>query len=52
MKEKGVLMALKGESGPHGELAKKAFFEVMNPKIVADSLPDARDPKGAHLVPK
>jgi HEAT repeat protein len=50
MKEKGVLMALKGETGPHAELARKAFFEVMNPKIVTDSLPDARDPKGAHLV--
>jgi len=51
MKEKGVLMALKSETGPHAELARKAFFEVMNPKIVADSLPDAREPKGAHLVP-
>ncbi len=50
MKEKGVLMALKGESGAHGPLAAKAFFEVMNPKIVSDSLPDARDPKGAHVV--
>ncbi|HQY63170.1 MAG TPA: HEAT repeat domain-containing protein [Polyangiaceae bacterium] len=51
MKEKGVLMALKGESGPHAPLAAKAFFEVMNPKIVSESLPDARTPHGAHVVP-
>lgn len=51
MKEKGVLMALKGETGPHAELARKAFFEVMNPKIVTDALPDARKPAGGHLVP-
>ena len=35
MREKGVLMALRGEQGETGELAKKAFFELMNPKAVA-----------------
>lgn len=32
MKEKGILMALRSEQGVTGELAKKAFFELMNPK--------------------
>ncbi len=41
MKEKGVLMALRGEKGPVGALAKDAFFEVMNPKLTAETLPDA-----------
>lgn len=34
MKEKGVLMALRGEQGDTGEMAKKAFHELMNPKAV------------------
>ena len=34
MKEKGVLMALRHEQGDTGELAKKAFHEMMNPKAV------------------
>ena len=33
MKEKGVLMALRHEKGDTGELAKKAFHELMNPKV-------------------
>jgi HEAT repeat protein len=41
MKEKGVLMALKSEPAPLGEMARRAFFEVMNPKIVVDTLPEA-----------
>lgn len=41
MKEKGVLMALRSEEGPWKEPARQAFFEVMNPKIFSDSLPDA-----------
>jgi len=41
MKEKGVLMALRNEPAPLGELARVAFFEVMNPKVVTDKLPDA-----------
>ncbi len=34
MKEKGVLMALRHEKGETGELAKKAFHELMNPKAI------------------
>jgi HEAT repeat protein len=44
-KEKGVLMALRSESGPLGELARQAFFEVMNPKATAESVPES--PKAA-----
>jgi hypothetical protein len=46
MKEKGVLMALRGEKGPVGPLARQAFFELMNPKAVAESLPDAPKKSG------
>jgi HEAT repeat protein len=46
MKERGVLMALRGEPGPVGELARQAFFEVMNPKAVAEKLPDAPAAQG------
>ena len=39
MKERGVLMALRGEQGDTGEMAKRAFFELMNPKaIMAEDL--------------
>ena len=41
MKEKGVLMALRTEQGPVAELARQAFFEVMNPKLSAEALPEA-----------
>jgi hypothetical protein len=41
IKEKGVLMALKNEPGPLGDLAKAAFFEVMYPKTTAESVPEA-----------
>jgi hypothetical protein len=40
MKEKGVLMALRNETGPVGALARAAFFQVMNPKISVDKIPD------------
>ena len=41
-KEKGVLMALRYEQGPVAEMARQAFFEVMNPKAVADqSVPES-----------
>ncbi len=43
-KERGVLMALRHEPGALGEMSKKAFFEVLNPKAISDSMPDA--PKG------
>jgi HEAT repeat protein len=39
MKERGVLMALRSEQGETGEMAKKAFFELMNPKA---GLPDEK----------
>lgn len=35
MKERGVLMALRQEQGDTGEMAKRAFFELMNPKMLA-----------------
>ena len=35
MKEKGVLMALRQEKGATGDLAKKAFHDLMNPKLIA-----------------
>jgi len=45
MKERGVLMALRGEQGETGEMAKKAFHELMNPKaVVAEDL-SALQPK-------
>jgi hypothetical protein len=34
MKEKGVLMALRHEKSDTGEMAKKAFHDLMNPKAV------------------
>ena len=46
MKEQGALMALKAEAGEVGELAKKAFFELMNPKIVVgETVPGKDEPK-------
>jgi HEAT repeat protein len=45
MKERGVLMALRSEPGETGEMAKKAFHELMNPKaVVAEDL-SALQPK-------
>jgi HEAT repeat protein len=41
MKEKGALMALRNETGPVGALAKTAFFQLMNPKVTVEKLPDA-----------
>jgi hypothetical protein len=39
-KEKGVLMALRNEPGPVAEMARQAFFEVMNPKASGESIPE------------
>lgn len=54
MGEKGVLMALKAETGPSQELARQAFFELMNPKASTESLPEAKDAKtsagGSNVV--
>lgn len=56
MNEKGALMALKSEPGPAQELARQAFFELMNPKLTAETLPEAKDPSGAsggsNVVPR
>jgi HEAT repeat protein len=42
MKEQGVLLALRDESGPAGEQARAAYFELMNPKVVLDvKVPDS-----------
>jgi hypothetical protein len=38
-KEKGVLMALRSEPGALGDMAREAFFEVMNPKAMVESVP-------------
>jgi len=51
MKEKGVLMALRSEQGPVGELARKAFFEVMNPKAITDKLPEELKAQGEGAGP-
>jgi HEAT repeat protein len=40
-KEKGVLMALRYEPGALGEMAHAAFFQVMNPKASAESVPES-----------
>jgi hypothetical protein len=44
MKEQGVLLALRDESGPAGELARAAYFELMNPKVVNDGVKMPDDP--------
>jgi hypothetical protein len=55
MKEKGVLMALRNEQGALGEMARAAFFEVMNPKISVEKLPDAPSSAsaqaGGNIIP-
>ena len=41
MSEQGVLLALRDENGPAGELARSAYFELMNPKAVTGvNIPD------------
>jgi HEAT repeat protein len=39
-KEKGVLMALRSEPAPVGDMARQAFFEVMNPKATGEAIPE------------
>jgi hypothetical protein len=48
IKEKGALMALRYEPGPVAELAHKAFFEVMNPKASAESVPESPKAQGTQ----
>ncbi len=41
MKEQGPLLALRDEQGPAGKLARDAYFELMNPKVVSGvAIPD------------
>jgi HEAT repeat protein len=47
MNEKGVLMALKSEDGPVKEMARQAFFDLMNPKMSEDTLPEPKTASGA-----
>jgi HEAT repeat protein len=43
MSEQGVLLALRDESGPAGEQARAAYFELMNPKVVTGvNIPDEK----------
>jgi HEAT repeat protein len=49
MQEKGVLMALRNEPGALGDMARRAFFEVMHPKMT-EQKPAAAN-SGAQVVP-
>ncbi len=51
MNEKGALMALKSEAGPAQEPARQAFFELMNPKMSTDALPDAKGASASGSAP-
>ena len=54
MNEKGVLMALRNEPAPLGDMARAAFFEVMHPKMADQKIPDAvgsAAPTGGNVVP-
>jgi HEAT repeat protein len=43
MQEQGVLLALRNEAGPGQELARAAYFELLNPKVVTGvKMPDAK----------
>jgi HEAT repeat protein len=46
MGEKGSLMALKSQPGPSQELARQAFFELMNPKMTSEALPEQKSSGG------
>jgi HEAT repeat protein len=53
MKEQGSLMALRDEQGETGQLASRAFFELMNPKLVTENISDAAKeakPGAANVV--
>jgi HEAT repeat protein len=50
MNEKGSLMMLKGDGGPAQEIARQAFFELMNPKMTTDALPEAKGSSGSGNV--
>ena len=46
-------MVLRDEPGDIGQMADKAFFELMNPKITApENLPAAKEPSaGVNVLP-
>ncbi len=46
MKERGVLMALRAEPGDTGVMAKRAYFELMNPKALIVEDLKGLQPKG------
>ena len=50
LQEKGSLMALKETSGPVAELARQAFFEVMNPKATSEKPVDLQ--KAQNVLPQ
>ncbi len=50
MNEKGPLMALKSETGAAQEPARQAFFELMNPKMSVDSVPEAKGGTGGSTT--
>jgi len=52
MKEKGVLLALRSEPAPLGDLARQAFFEVMNPKVTDERIPAAAAKDGEKDKPQ
>jgi HEAT repeat protein len=49
MKERGALMALKSENGPGADAARQAVFDILNPKLTTEHVPDA--PKAADMKP-
>lgn len=54
MKEQGPLMALKEEKGDTGELARRALFELMNPKsVTGEKVPEQKQqgPDGIKIIP-
>jgi HEAT repeat protein len=53
MKEQGALMALRDEKSDTGMLAKKALFELLNPKmVVGEKVPEKKpgSPEGMKVV--
>ncbi len=54
MQEKGVLMALRNEPGVLGDIARRAFFEVMHPKLIEQKPAGAASaqPGGQVVAPK
>lgn len=54
MQEQGTLMALRDEKGDTGELARRALFELMNPKsVTGEKIPEkkAPAPDGVNVLP-